>query len=281
VANWTETEVRIAVEAYLKMLRLELSGASVNKSAVRRDVLPRLDDRTNSSLEFKNCNISAALLDLGYPAIDGYKPRWNYQKSVLPHVVDEMLAEDDHLRKEIADHVTSTMDFGGKSELLLEDPPPIPDNKYRVEEPNQTSDNKPRHINFLEIESKNSALGLRGEELTVEFEKSRLIRIGQDHLADRVEHVSKDQGDGAGFDILSFDENGDDRFIEVKTTRFSKHTPFFITENEVGFSKQRSDNYHLYRIFNFRETPKLFTLSGDISKNCILTPSVFKGRFAS
>jgi hypothetical protein len=52
-------------------------------------------------------------------------------------------------------------------------------------------------------------------------------------MADRVEHVSATRGDGFGYDVLSFEPDGRERFIEVKTTAFGAMVPFFVTRNEL------------------------------------------------
>jgi hypothetical protein len=65
-------------------------------------------------------------------------------------------------------------------------------------------------------------------ELVLKLEQYRLA-AGLDSLAAKVEHVSRTRGDGLGFDVLSFDEQGKERYIEVKTTAFAKETPFFVS----------------------------------------------------
>jgi hypothetical protein len=44
--------------------------------------------------------------------------------------------------------------------------------------------------------------------------------------------MAAEDGDGAGYDILSFDPSGKERLIEVKTTNGAAKTPFFLTRNE-------------------------------------------------
>ena len=68
---------------------------------------------------------------------------------------------------------------------------------------------------------------------------------GQKVLANRVEHVSQTKGDGLGYDVLSFDASAKERFIEVKTTSFGKETPFFISRNEVEFSRANDAHFQL------------------------------------
>ena len=78
------------------------------------------------------------------------------------------------------------------------------------------------------------------------YERERLRQAGEKRLGDRVEHVAVAKGDGLGYDVLSFDVDGRERFIEVKTTSFGKQTPFFVSRNELEFSDLARDQYHLY-----------------------------------
>jgi hypothetical protein len=121
-------------------------------------------------------------------------------------------------------------------------------------------------------------LGRAGEEFVVDFERARLISEAQERLASRVERVSVTRGDQEGFDVLSFSANGRERLIEVKTTGFGAYTPFFVTRNELETSKENSDRYHVYRVFTFRRSPRLFILPGAIDQSCDLEPAQFVAR---
>jgi len=79
-----------------------------------------------------------------------------------------------------------------------------------------------------------------------------------------------------GFDILSFDADGRERFIEVKTTAYDAETPFFVSPNEVDFSTENAQQYNLYRLFAFRKSPKMFNLQGPIAASCLLDPVSFR-----
>ena len=111
------------------------------------------------------------------------------------------------------------------------------------------------------------------------YEKYRLIKAGKENLADKIEWVSKDKGDGAGFDILSKNDNGTDRYVEVKTTKLTKETPIFLTKNEVSFATKKSNYFYLYRVFNFDTKPQLFIKHGSYDSFCKLLPQSFKGYF--
>jgi hypothetical protein len=129
--------------------------------------------------------------------------------------------------------------------------------------------------NYLEKEGRNQTLGRAGEELVLEFEHERLWRAGHKTLAERIEHVSK-KDDGYGFDILSFETDGRERLVEVKTTRFGALTPFFASKNEVEVSDERSTEYHVYRLFDFSKSPRLFMLGGSMRSSCSLEAVQFR-----
>ena len=97
-------------------------------------------------------------------------------------------------------------------------------------------------------------------------------------MSNRVEQISATRGDGLGFDVLSFEESGKERWIEVKTTAFARETPFYVTRTELACSEQ-SDNFHLYRLFEFRKSPRMFQLPGLISTHCVLDPVSFVAKF--
>ena len=278
---WSREEVEATVSDYFHMLTLELSGQQYNKTEHRRALLAKLVQRTNGAVELKHQNISAVLIELGYPYIAGYKPLGNYQL-LLFDVIADRLKSDVRI-----DHSALAAVQMPAAAPLVED-----FEKLRVEAPKiSQSVREPKVANYewqskhaikrdyLGQEAQNSSLGLAGEEFVVDYERWRLTSAGFQKLADNVEHVSKTRGDGLGFDVRSFDANGHDRLIEVKTTSFGKETPLFITKYEVEFSRNRSDNFHLYRVFEFRRGPRFFALKGAIDKNCHLDPFTFQGRF--
>ena len=106
-----------------------------------------------------------------------------------------------------------------------------------------------------------------------------MIELGQPRLADRVNHVSQSKGDGLGYDVLSFESDGQERFIEVKTTTFGRDTPFFVSRGELTLSNIAKDQFHLYRLFEFRKAPRLFDLMGALNQHCTLDPVTYRASF--
>ena len=79
-----------------------------------------------------------------------------------------------------------------------------------------------------------------------------------------MKNIAASEGDGAGFDVLSFDADGTERFVEVKTTAFARETPFYASSAEIRFSQKNAPQYSLYRLFDFRKSPRCFSLPGAI-----------------
>jgi hypothetical protein len=131
-------------------------------------------------------------------------------------------------------------------------------------------------------EAKNKRLGLSGELFVLELEKQKLINAGRSELAKKVEHISQTQGDGAGYDIRSFSVDGEDYFVEVKTTQGGQNSSFFITPNELEFGKFNVKNYALIRVFNFRldiGKGDYFELIGDPTEYVNLTATNYRAAF--
>lgn len=275
--SWSELEVELIISNYFEMLSNELLNKAYSKTEFRRNLLPLLNNRSDGSIEFKHQNISAVLINLGQPYIKGYLPRYNYQK-ILEDKVVEYLIHNHSIEiqfKSFADREVATSKGNVNFEKVLVDAP-----KYNaVSEPYSYYGKNPIKTNYLEREQNNSKLGLLGEEFVIEFEKWSLIHTGKQNLANDVRWVSQEEGDGLGFDILSKNANGTDKYIEVKTTKLGKETPFYFTRNELTFSNNNSRNFHLYRLFDFEANAKLFVKNGSFDTICQSIPIIYKGFF--
>lgn len=278
--HWSTEEVEAIVADHLQMLTLELAGQSYSKAEHRRRLQAKLNSRSDGSIEFKHCNISAVLIRLGIPYIRGYQPRSNYQ-AVLGEVVADHLKQRALLDQAALAAVQqpAITPLGADFAHTIAQAP-IRQLKAAETQPEWQWDKPAIKRDYLEREAQNQSLGLAGEEFVMQFEHWRLNAIGQYTLADRVEHVAQSKGDGLGYDVLSFEPDGRERFIEVKTTSFGKDTPFFVSKNELTFSRTATQQFHLYRLFDFRKQPRLFDLVGEISNHCLLDPVSFRASFS-
>ncbi len=128
-----------------------------------------------------------------------------------------------------------------------------------------------RVVNFIQNTIDNKRIGDLGEQWVMKYEREKLNRLHKSHLAEKVKHVSREEGDGTGYDVLSFDERDKPIFIEVKTTTGEKNTAFYITRNELERSKVDSESYFLYRLYYFKEETDeadLSIINGDLTNLC-------------
>lgn len=79
--NWTDAENDVVVEVYFRMLSFEARGRDYVKKEFNEEVQSRTG-RSRGSVEYKLQNVSAVLMEDGFPCIDGYKPYPNYQGSL-------------------------------------------------------------------------------------------------------------------------------------------------------------------------------------------------------
>ena len=274
--DWSREEVEAAVADYFDMLAKEISGIPYNKAEHNRRLQKLLSARSRGSIEFKHQNITGVLIELGFANIPGYKPRFNYQ-DLLRVVVEDRLAGDISIQKAAQEAVEKPVEQLPTVTNILSIlvPPPIRDKEPPTLRDTPRLARKLPTRNYLETEARNRSLGLAGEEFIMRFEHERLWRASKRKLAERIEHVAKTKGDGLGYDILSFAEGGQERFIEVKTTRYGSLTPFFASRNEVKVSEVHEDDYQLYRLFQFSKQPQLFVLNGSLRHTCTLEPNQF------
>jgi hypothetical protein len=276
--DWDRIEVELIVSDYLDMLLCELAGQPYNKTAHRRQLQQRLGGRSEGSIEFKHANISAVMLELGYPYIRGYQPRSNFQRSMLVDVVQAHVLQHSELDDVTLSAVERPAVLAHHADLtrVLTN---VPQREVDVREPSPAYLRPPVKRDYFAREAQNRSLGQAGEVFALAFERWRLQQLGAGQLAERVRHVSVDKGDGLGYDIQSFEPDGEERFIEVKTTAFGQRTPFFVSANEARFARDHGAHFRLYRLFDFRSAPRLFELAGPIENHCLLDAVSYRASF--
>jgi hypothetical protein len=270
---WTTAEIEATVAAYFEMLRLELSGVPYVKAEYNDRVRRMLDDRSKAAVEYKFQNMSAVLVNHGQVYVRGYLPAQNFQRALESAVLEWLEGHDDLV--EVADrspvlNPTPPSRIPAFSDVLHHPPDP-----RRIARP--STEPRPVKVDFVRRDAENRTIGAQGEEFVFELEQRRL----QDDerrpdLARRVRWRARDDGDGLGSDILSFEGAGSERLIEVKTTGAGIYTQFALTRNELACSQRNADRYHLYRLFGFGPTPRLYTLRGALDETCTLTPTQFR-----
>lgn len=270
--DWAAHELDAIVADYFAMLAEEQLGHRYNKAQHNAALVQHIG-RTRASIEFKHRNISAVLRELGMPEIDGYKPATNYQDAIFGAI-------DRHLtsRPEPTPLVRgAVMALAEPATLYVEAPPPLVPARPRP----AALERLVRKFDPALRDERNRSLGKAGEQLIYDYERRQLEQQDRPDLARRVRWVAQEDGDGAGYDILSFDPGGQERLIEVKTTLGMERTPFYLTRNERTLSDERPDAFRLYRLYQFSKGPRLFQLAPPLDAALTLEPLVFKASLTS
>jgi hypothetical protein len=269
--HWSDQEIDLIVADYFAMLDMELRGERYVKSH-RNAALQKLTGRSKGSIEFKHQNISAVLRRLGEPWIIGYKPMQNFQGALLDGV--ERFLEN---RTE-----QSSFILPSKGALAEQGTIFIGEAPRKIERPEDTNPQLERLVRKFDPalrDERNRQLGKLGEERVFHSERARLQAAGRDDLSRKVRWVAQEDGDGAGYDVLSFTERGDERFLEVKTTAGSEQTPFYISSNEKRFSEERQDAFRIFRLYDFARMPKAFEIEPPLESRLILEAANYKASF--
>ena len=268
--NWQDDELDAIVADYFSMLRAELSGKAYVKSRHSAALMAKID-RTHRSVEFKHQNISAVLDELGMPWIPGYKPKLNFQNAIFD-AIDRYLTEHPGILEPVP---TSQPASPLPAEVFVA--PPVP---------KATSDKIPERLQRLvrkfdpvERDHFNRSLGKAGEAFVVDLEKHRLKQGNRADLAGKVRWTAAEDGDGAGYDISSFNLEGKPRLIEVKTTNGSARTPFFITRNEFSVAREIPTQWQIYRVHLFASGPRVFTIAPPLEDNLRLSTETWRATF--
>ena len=269
--EWSDREIDLIIADYFHMRRMEILREPYVKSR-RNAALQEVTGRSRGAIEYKHQNISAVLQTLGMWWIPGYKPMANFQKSLIDGIERILDSQDDVFS--LQDN--RDLDIAEESAVLFE-PPPVLRAYNSVE--SHALERLVRKFDPAERDARNRLLGKRGEERIVQSERFRLRDAGRSDLARKVRWVSEELGDGAGFDVLSFNLSGFERLLEVKTTLGHQRTPFYLTENERQLSAERPDEFRLVRLYDFLRSPKAFELTPPLEASVGLRPTNYRASF--
>ncbi|MGY8707169.1 DUF3883 domain-containing protein [Bradyrhizobium sp. 18BD] len=264
---WTESEISTVVDSYFRMLALERAGAAYSKAQNRRQLLTTVH-RSEGSIERKLQNISAVLDMLGAPWINGYKPLAHYQDALVAAVERNVSRTPDFLYPAMTDTRPLTLN----DDLVFVAPPFAPDFDKALTPAVRRLVGK---FDPAERDAQNRSLGKAGEKFVVEFERDRLRLAGREDLAERVRWVSDLDGDGYGYDVRSFEADGQERLLEIKTTCGHERTAFWLTRREVEVSAQQSDKYRIRRVFHFRNRAQMFEIAPPLKHALFMTPAAY------
>ena len=271
---WTDEENDLIVADYFAMLADDVAGRPYSKAEHRRRLRPLLNGRSEGSIEYKHQNISAVLRALNETWIPGYKPAFNFQMSLVDAVARWLARNSAGFRPPILQPAAGFQE----ARPIWTGPPPTLSNRPPPPELEQML-HVARKYDAAGRDARNRELGRAGEAHVLAHERARLRSAGRDDLARKVRWVSKEDGDGAGYDIASFTPEGRARLLEVKTTNGWERAPFYITRNELAVAEERRSEWCLFRLWDFSREPKAFELYPPLDAHVSLMATAYQASF--
>jgi hypothetical protein len=269
--HWQKDELDAIVADYFDMLAADLAERPYVKSKHSAALMAEIG-RTHRSVEFKHQNISAVLDELGMPWIPGYKPKRNYQNAIFD-AIDRYLSKHPDILEAVG--TPSSVPSTATTEIFVS-PPPLTAGKDKIPPSLQRL---VRKFDPVERDLRNRTLGRAGEEFVINLERRLLTSAERSDLARKIRWIAAEEGDGVGYDILSFDPAGRERLLEVKTTNGSARTPFFLSRNECAVAKERPADWCIYRVHLFSTKPRIFTITPPLEKALSLRAEIWRASF--
>lgn len=273
---WTTAELRCVVRSYFTMLGLERKKISYVKKAERVKLMGFIP-RGEKAIEFKYQNVSSVLSQLGLDYINGYKPKDHIQL-ILVDIVEE------YLDQSFLENVATNNHEDRYSQIIsginvkkhslgdyFVDPPERSQSSTKVTKKIRFLANKVDHFSQQRMKK---ALGDAGEEFVFLLEQAQLQTLPS--LLENVKWVARDDGDGCGYDILSFELNGSEKFIEVKTTNGGSRTPFYLSRYEYEFACRNPEAFVIYRVYDFSKNPTIYQAKFPFTNNLSLQAESYR-----
>lgn len=128
---------------------------------------------------------------------------------------------------------------------------PIAVRKY-VEKKEREEIKRTKKPEYIANEIVKCKQGEINEKAIFEHEIAKMAEKDASDIIEKMENFFKNKKDNEGFDILSFEldekNNYIEKYIEVKSTKGDEQTPIDITDAELEFAKNHINNYYIYRV---------------------------------
>ncbi|WGR90956.1 DUF3883 domain-containing protein [Bradyrhizobium sp. ISRA443] len=121
----------------------------------------------------------------------------------------------------------------------------------------------------------NRSLGRAGEEMVFRFEFDRLCRAGRRDLAKEMDWPADRGEDHRGYDIRSFESEGEESLLEIKTTNGHARTRFWLSRTQYEVAAQNPSTYRIRRVFHFRNRAEMFDIKPPLDAGLWLIPDKY------
>jgi hypothetical protein len=242
-------------------LNLAVENMRMNSSYLTNSVLIKSGSRTNIEAlsltttgdkrlsEYEKCAIYALSYDLQtLPTDELMKSDFLEYLDLYSQMSESLLIADDD-----AYVLESKMPFAQSSDVI--------EKEFKPRAPKKSRTGKNSSSTAIRRFSKKAdKIGKKGEDWVFDYEKRKLIKLGKADLAQRVIwHRNHKLDRTPGWDITSYDANGEQIFIEVKSTTGETLNEVILTAKEwqKATDESLSSRYVIYLVTNVLTQPNL------------------------
>ncbi len=145
----------------------------------------------------------------------------------------------------------------------------------KIQESMHSTQQLKKKIDHVASNKAKAFTGSKGEAIVLQEERKRLNALGRGDLAKRVKRISVDD-DSIGYDILSYEENGAERYIEVKASaQLSQGLRFYMSANEMAKSISLP-NYFVYFVDDINtSSPRVTPISCPLEGKLRITTDTY------
>ena len=208
------------------------------------------------------------------------------QKNIASRLIQEDLFNLILVHKpSLWDHVYEKTDLPKKVDLDYEIPEFVPNpNLQKSDDAFDKKNSKSKNNKKYSFAVPSKKVGRAGEEYVFKFEYNKLVKAGRQDLAQKIVKQYEILNDFPGYDIKSFNKNGDEIYIEVKSTKSEVKSYFEISRNEVEASEKFKDQYFIYHVVDVLKNPKIMKSIQNPSKKIekgeiLIDPFMYQLRF--
>ena len=242
-------------------LNLAVENMRMNSSYLTNSVLIKSGSRTNIEAlsltttgdkrlsVYEKCEIYALSYDLQtLPTNELMKSDFLEYLDLYSQMSESLLIADDD-----AYVLESKMPFVQSSDVI--------EKEFKPRAPKKSRTGKNSSSTAIRRFSKKAdKIGKKGEDWVFDYEKRKLIKLGKADLAQRVIwHRNHKLDRTPGWDITSYDANGEQIFIEVKSTTGETLNEVILTAKEwqKATDESLSSRYVIYLVTNVLTQPNL------------------------
>ncbi|MGD8688779.1 MAG: DUF3883 domain-containing protein, partial [Gammaproteobacteria bacterium] len=264
---------------YLSLLLEDVERGEADAAAFLQRLRERFSERNPDDLRLAAREVSTILCEMGLPFLASFPPVAGHSPTLAravegfvgtnPDWVDRLWLPFDSASADLPDRLVDPK--------AVHQPAPEREKGQDVWTPRR-SEASGGYADFVLREASDWGLQAAGVRFALAFESARLRDLGAADRAEAIEVASGVGQAGLGYDLKVPEPGGGHRLISVKTTSYGARFPFLVSTAELACSHSNREAFHLYRVYDFARSPRLFILQGPLGDTLLMEQALIRAR---